>query len=158
MRMKAYFKVLAGIIFCYVFFLLASCTNLTSEKPYEEISSSNAVKIIQSKANTKLPKSYSNLYAIQDSGLDWIVRFSFKMNRTEMNQFINSEGFQGKLERNPIDRAVQDMSSYSWFTPSSAKEYLAGQYFSKQQNLAKKVLIDITDNEVVTVYMDVFSK
>jgi hypothetical protein len=131
---------------------------LVSEKPYQEISSPSAVNIIQSKADTKLPKSYSNLHAIQDSGLDWIIRFSFKMNRSEMNQFIKHEGFQGKLERNPIDRAVHDMSGYSWFTPSNAKEYLAGQYFSKQKNLAKKVLIDITDNKIVTVYMDVFSK
>jgi hypothetical protein len=157
--MKKYFKVLMSAIFlCSVNFLLTSCAILSSEKPYQEISPPNAVNIIQSEANIKLPKSYSDLHAIQDNGIDWIIRFSFKMNRAEMDQFIKSSGFQGKLELNPIDRAVLDMSGYSWFTPSGAKKYLAGQYSSKQQNLAKKVLIDITDNEVVTVYMDVFSK
>jgi hypothetical protein len=157
-KIKRYVKTLVLVIFFYSIFSLTSCVSLPSKKPYQEIPYLNAADIIQSRADTKLPKRYSDLRAIQDSGLDWIIRFSFKMNRSEMDQFIKSAGFQGKLERNPIDRVVLDMGGYSWFTPSGAKKYLAGQYFSKQQNLAKKVLIDITDTEVVTVYMDVFSK
>jgi hypothetical protein len=147
------------VLLCFTSLSLHSCFKSISEKPYQEISlSSEAERIIQSKTGIKLPKSYHNLRAIQDSGLDWIIRFSFEMKQSEMSQFIIDTGFQEKLERNPIDRVVLDMNGYDWFTPSTAKNYLAGQYFSKQQNLAKKLLIDITNKEMVKVYMDVFSK
>jgi hypothetical protein len=66
---------------------------------------------ILAKVGIKLPKSHYNLRARQYRGIDWIIHFSFEMKQAEINQFIRDTGFQGKLERNPIDREILDMDS-----------------------------------------------
>jgi hypothetical protein len=140
-------------------FLPYGCISSTREDQYPELLSPNLANIVQSKSGIKLPNNHHELHAYEESGLDWMMRFSFKMDRSEMDQFIKDSKFQGKLERNPIDRAVYSSQVHQWFDPDKSKDYLAGQYFSKGEKLAKakKMLIDLDDPKIVTVYIQVFS-
>lgn len=144
---------------CLIILLSVSgCSSSGSDQVCQEVSAANAAGIIKSGAGIELPENYTDLHVSQENGMDTLVRFSFKLQRSEMDAFIRQAGFKGKLEQNPISRAVHNANGCTWFTPDSANEYLAGEFFSDKEKLAKKMLIDVSNPEVVVVYMDVFNK
>ncbi len=124
----------------------------------DELAPDAALKTVESEALVKLPASYRDLRVHKESGMDTLISFSFKFNRSELDTFVKGIGLEGKLEKNPAGHDVLNSKACEWFQPERSKEYLTGQDFFKKEALAKLIVLDTSDPEIITAYLNVFNK
>ncbi len=132
--------------------------SVVSEKNVcNELASEVALKEVDSESLIKLPTSYSYIRVHKESGMDTLISFRFRFKRSELDTFVKEIGFEGKLKKNPGIYAAYNSKVCDWFQPEGSKDYLTGENFFKKEALAKKVVLDTSDPETITAYLNVFN-
>jgi hypothetical protein len=163
--MSMYSTVARAIRSCSVILFIsfiASCSTLGDSVVAEryvcdELAPEAALKAVGSEALIKLPTSYSNLRVHKESGMDTLISFTFKFNRSELDSFVRDIGFEGKLKKDPANHTALNSKACAWFKPQESKEYLTGEDFFKKEALAKQIVLDTSDPETITAYLNVFN-
>lgn len=138
---------------------LNSCSSAKSIETSRRLEQSSNMQIdineVQSFARIRLPKSYRDIKLHEESGIDRMMAFRFTMDEVDLEEFIASANYPGKLQSTELGRELytDNLKQYSWWKPDDAKKFQSGSYLNGEW--ASKILIDLTNSPTIIVYMQV---
>jgi hypothetical protein len=153
-------RIIASILL--ILFQLASCSNTTSTKVSEPETQASEIPAdpeqVQSFTRITLPKSYRELHVYDNKERGRLMGVRFTMDRSELEEFLTTAGYKGKVKLNDIPELGRgNLSWKSWWTPDTAKNYLSG--IIREENSGKvwqsQILVDLVSKKTVIVYLRV---